>query len=69
MFSSPMSHYFRHILLSYKNEGKSLRQKLLVVNKLSSLETDLLRLQRINPNHPKLQKLLDRIRGMKASLY
>lgn len=69
MFSSPMSHYFRHILLAYKNEGKSLQQRLLVANKLSSLETSLLRLQRINPNHPKLQKLLDRIRKMKAGLY
>ncbi|MBI3036544.1 hypothetical protein HYY73_02195 [Candidatus Woesearchaeota archaeon] len=69
MFSSPMSHYFRHILLAYKNEGKSLQQRLVVANKLSSLETSLLRLQGTNPNHPKLQKLLGRIRGMKASLY
>ena len=69
MLSSPMSHYFRHILLAYKNEGKSLQQKMLVTNKLSSLETDLLRLQRINPNHPKLQALLDRIRRMRAGLY
>ncbi|HIG97817.1 TPA: hypothetical protein HA231_00105 [Candidatus Woesearchaeota archaeon] len=63
-----MSHLFRHALVSYGNTGRILREKIAASRKLSALEAGLMRLQKINPQHQKVQMLLERIRKMKAGL-
>ncbi len=68
MFSSPLAHYFRHVLLAYHESGRSLRHKLHVRRELNSLEASCLKLQKEHPRHPKIPVLIERIRSMKASL-
>ncbi|MBI2141615.1 hypothetical protein HYU16_04310 [Candidatus Woesearchaeota archaeon] len=68
MFSSPVTHYFRHALLAYHESGGNLRRKLSVRRELNSLEASCLKLQQEHPRHPKIPALIERIRRMKASL-
>ena len=67
MISSPMSHYFRHVLLSYK-EISGLQRKLIVRQKLKFLETQLLKLKKEHPRHQKVSALLEHITRIKAKL-
>ncbi len=67
MLSSPMSHYFRHVLLSY-NEVSGLQKKLIVKQKLNLLESQLLKLKKEHPMHQKVSALLERIARIKAKL-
>lgn len=66
MFSSPMSHYFRHVLLSYK-EISGLQKKLIVKQKLGLLESQLLKMKKEHPKHQKVNALLERIRRIKTT--
>ncbi len=68
MFSSPLAHYFRHVLLAYNESGGNLRRRLLVRRELNSLEASCLKLQKEHPRHPKIPVLIERIRSMKVSL-
>ncbi len=67
MLSSPMSHYFRHVLLSYK-EISGLQKKLVVKQKLNLLESQLLKMKKEHPRHPKITALLESIAKVKARL-
>ncbi len=67
MLSSPMSHYFRHILLSY-HEVSGLQKRLIVKQKLNLLESQLLKLKKEHPNHQKVNALLEHISRVKARL-
>lgn len=67
MLSSPMSHYFRHVLLSY-NEISGLQKKLVVKQKLSLLESQLLKMKKEHPSHQKVNALLESIARVKAKL-
>lgn len=67
MLSSPMSHYFRHVLLSY-NEISGLQKKLVVRQKLNFLESQLLKMKQEHPRHPKITDLLEHIKSVKARL-
>ena len=67
MLSSPMSHYFRHVLLSYK-EVSTLQKKRMAKQKLNLLEAQLLKLKEEHPRHPKVTALLENIRNIKARL-
>lgn len=68
MFSSPMSHFFKHVLLSYRESGANLRRKLDLVRELNRLEWKCIRLQTENPGNPKLPALIKSVRRMKAEL-
>ena len=68
MFSSPLTHYFRHVLLAYHESGKNLRSKLLAMRELNYLEAACLKLQKAHPNHHKIRLLVERISRMKAAL-
>lgn len=67
MLSSPMSHYFRHVLLSY-NEVSGLRKKLIAKQKLNLLESQLLKMKREHPRHQKVNVLLESVASVKAKL-
>ncbi len=63
-----MAHYFRHILLSYKSCGKNLHEMITASRRLSALEAGLMKMQGINPQNPKVQALLERVRRIKTGL-
>ena len=67
MLSSPMSHYFRHVLLSYK-EVSTLQKKRMAKQKLNLLEAQLLKLKEEHPRHQKVSALLEHIAKIKAKL-
>lgn len=67
MLSSPMSHYMRHVLLSYR-EISGLQRKLIVKQKLKLLEAQLLKMRREHPRHQKVSVLLEHIARIKARL-
>lgn len=67
MLSSPMSHYFRHILLSY-SEVSGIRKKRVVKQKLNLLESQLLKMKKEYPKHQKVNALLESIARVKAKL-
>ena len=67
MLSSPMSHYMRHVLLSYR-EISGLQNKLMINQKLKLMEMQLVKLQKEQPRNPKVQSMLDRIIRIKAAL-
>lgn len=62
-----MSHYFRHVLLSY-NEISGLQKKLVVKQKLNLLESQLLKMKKEHPKHQKVNALLESIARVKARL-
>lgn len=67
MLSSPMSHYFRHVLLSYR-EISGLQKKLIVKQKLGLLEAQLLKLKKERPRHQRVNALLEHIARIKSRL-
>lgn len=68
MFSSPMSHYFRHALLAYRERGKSLGKKLQLLRQLNAIEAECAGMQRQSLGHPKLAYLLEKARLLKGKL-
>ena len=67
MLSSPMSHYFRHVLLSYR-EISGLQRKLIVKQKLKLLEAQLLKMRKEHPRHQKVSALLEHVAKIRARL-
>ncbi|MBI2142962.1 hypothetical protein HYU20_01300 [Candidatus Woesearchaeota archaeon] len=67
MLSSPMSHYFRHVLLSYR-EISGLQRKLTASQELKLIEARLVKLKKEHPVHPKIPAMLERIKRLKAAL-
>ncbi len=68
MFSSPMSHFFRHALVSYKETSEGIKSKAAIQKKLAELETSLERLGKKNPGHLKVHLLLEKVKKMKAEV-
>lgn len=68
MFSSPMAHYFRHALLAYKTSGKSVKESLSALRKLSILEANLKKLRIKEPGNARVELLIEKVRKMKAGL-
>ena len=66
MFSSPMSHFFRHALISYRDASQATRQKIELSRRLTELERRLAVLMEQNPSHPKVQALLEKVRRVKS---
>ncbi|MBI2145512.1 hypothetical protein HYU18_04280 [Candidatus Woesearchaeota archaeon] len=67
MLNSPVSHFFRHALLSYKESSVKLKQQALR-QKLGYLESALERMQSEQPSHPKVLAMLERIRKIRENL-
>ncbi len=67
MLSSPMSHFFRHVLQSY-SEVSGIQKKRIVKQKLSLLESQLLKLKKEHPTHQKVSALLESVARVKAKL-
>ena len=68
MFSSPMSHYLRHVFLAYGQQGDKLKNRMLVLKQLQELEAECLKMQKSHKDSPKLQATLERIKKIKATL-
>lgn len=68
MFSSPMVHYFRHVLTAYKENGKSINERIEVSHKLNHVEDALIKLLNRNPGNAKVQALIEKVRKIKAGL-
>jgi hypothetical protein len=68
MFESPTGHFFRHVLLAYRDEGLSLKTKLEISSKLIVLEKSCKGFLKRNGKNERVESLLDRIMKMKANL-
>ena len=67
MFSSPMSHYLRHVFLAYAQQGDKLNSKRILLRQLQQLELECIKMQK-NSNSSKLQFLMERIGRIKSQL-
>ncbi len=67
MLSSPMSHYMRHVLLSYR-EIAGLRKKLAANQELNLIKARLVKLKKEHPGHPKITAMLQQIKRMKDTM-
>jgi len=68
MFESPMSHFFRHALLAYKAEGKSLAKRIEVNRQLNTLETACSDFISKNGTNPRVDALLEKVKAMKQNI-
>lgn len=67
MFSSPMSHFFRHALSAYSLQ-KPMGKRLLALRKLSAIEAQCRKLQQKHPESEKVRALLAQVGKIKAGL-
>lgn len=68
MFSSPMSHYFRHVLLAYKESGMDIAKRIEVNRQLSTLEDSCISFIQRNGSNPRAEAMLEKVRRMKENL-
>jgi hypothetical protein len=63
---SPLTHYFRHVILNYKGSGERIQKKFVINKALNSIQRECFVLQEKNPYDKKVKSILqsiDRIKG------